>query len=104
MKIGIYDPYLDTLGGGEKYIFDIAQCLSKADQVTVFWDDVKILEKAEERFGKKFTNINLKSNVFSSNIIKKYIATSSFDLFFYISDGSIPFLFAKKNYLILQFP
>ena len=44
MKIGIFDPYLGTLSGGEKYMLSIASCLSKEHEVYVFWDQ----EKEEE--------------------------------------------------------
>ena len=36
MKIGIFDPYLDDLGGGEKYMMKIAQCLGKNHDVSIF--------------------------------------------------------------------
>lgn len=106
MRIGIFDPYLDTLGGGEKYIFDLASCLSNDNSVYIFWDDSLILQKAEERFGKKLDKFSLAPNIFSkkTSLISKYRQTSMYDFIFYMSDGSIPFLFAKKNVLIFQFP
>jgi len=106
MKIGFYDPYLDTLGGGEKYIFDLALCLSNDNSVYIFWNDASILQKAEERFGKKLNKISLVPNTFSkgASLFSKYRQTSKYDCIFYISDGSIPLLFAEKNILIFQFP
>jgi hypothetical protein len=38
MKIGIYSPYLDTVGGGEKYMLTIAEGFSKENNVDVFLD------------------------------------------------------------------
>lgn len=106
MKIGIFDPYLATLGGGEKYILDIARCLASEHSVYLFWDKPSILNEAKERFGKNYSNINITKNIFQSrgNLIERYSKTKGYDIIFYLSDGSIPFLFAKKNILLFQFP
>lgn len=108
MKIGIFDPYLDTLGGGEKYILDIASCLSKENSVFLFWNDSNILDKAKERFGVDCSAIKLKQNIFSPNAspfpLKKLLESAKYDLIIYVSDGSLPFLLSKKNILLFQFP
>ncbi len=104
MRIGIFDPYLDTLGGGEKYILTIAQCLSENNEVFIFWNNQMDLEKGAKRFNLDLKNVNITSNIFSSSIINKIRVTNKFDLIIYVSDGSIPLLFAKKNILLMQFP
>lgn len=106
MKIGIFDPYLDTLGGGEKYIFSICKCLSNNHDVYLFWDDNLILSKATERFGLTTKNIKLTKDIFSSKpfLPKRILETKKYDTFFYISDGSIPILLSRNNILIFQFP
>ena len=38
MKVAIYSPYLDTAGGGEKYILTIAKVLSDKEEVDVLLD------------------------------------------------------------------
>lgn len=106
VKVGIFDPYLETLGGGEKYILNIALCLAEKHEVFLFWDDDLILEKAHFRFNLNLDRINLTKNIFSPgvNILKKRQETKKYDLIIYISDGSVPLLFAKKNILLFQFP
>jgi len=54
---GIYDPYIDTLGGGEKYMFTIAQTLlENGYNVDIFTkQDESIINKLQTRF-----NLNLK--------------------------------------------
>ena len=106
MKIGIFDPYLDTLGGGEKYILDIATCLEKDNEVFIFWNDPLIKNKWQKRFNISSENINIAKNIFSNknNLFKRFIQTKDYDLIIYMSDGSIPLLFGKKNILIFQFP
>lgn len=102
MKIGIYTPYLDTLGGGEKYIFDTARCLSEKNEVDIFWNDNNILKKAEERFGYSLAKINIKEPIFKG--ISSFYKTRKHDVIFFVSDGSIPVLSSRKNFLIIQFP
>lgn len=109
MKIGIFDPYFDTLGGGEKYVLDIALCLSKESIIDIFWDVSNrnvIKERIKDRFNIDVSNINFVPDIFSrkSSLVKRFLTTLSYDAFFFVSDGSIPFLFAKKNILIFQFP
>lgn len=106
MKIGIFDPYLDTLGGGEKYILDIANCLVQDNEVVIFWDEPLIKKEWKKKFNIGSENINIAKNIFSkkTNLFKRFFQTKDYDLIVYTSDGSIPLLFGKKNILIFQFP
>jgi glycosyltransferase involved in cell wall biosynthesis len=106
MKIGIYDPYLDTLGGGEKYMLTIAECYAQNHKVTIFWNDEKIRKKAEDKFGLSLKNIQFTPNLFVKklSLLERYKETSKYDLIIYLSDGSIPLLFSKKVFLHFQYP
>lgn len=105
MKIGLFSPYLDTLGGGEKYLFDIAVCLVDKHEIDIFWNDKGILAKAEYRFNISLSKVNCVNNIFSGrNSIKKSLLTKKYDVIFYVSDGSFPILLSKRNFLIIQFP
>ncbi|HUV42555.1 MAG TPA: glycosyltransferase family 4 protein [Patescibacteria group bacterium] len=104
-KAGIFDPYLDTLGGGERYAITVAHCLAKKGwQVDVFWDDRGIGKKLEKRLGIDLKKISFVPNFFKENFFKKMSLMKNYDLLFYVSDGSIPSLFAKKNLLHFQVP
>ena len=104
-RAGIYDPYLDTLGGGERYTMTVAYCLAqKGWQVDVFWDDRGIGKKLKERLGIDLRKINFAPNIFQKKFFQKQQQMKSYDLIFYLSDGSVPFLFAKKNILHFQVP
>lgn len=105
-KAGIYDPYLDTLGGGERYCLTVAEILQKNGyDVDIFWSgDKNILEKAKDRFSLNLKNVKLVPDIFSGSLYQKFIITRKYDLFFFLSDGSIPFLFSKKNILHIQVP
>ena len=50
MKAAIFDPYLDTLGGGERYCLAFAEVLvGKGWEVDVEWKDPSVKEKFKER-------------------------------------------------------
>lgn len=134
-KAAIYDPYLDTLGGGERYCLTVAEILSKNGyQVDLFWSgDQSLLSKAQTRFNLDLSQVNLVPDIFLDhganieiaqdsesisrvskrpsnphqkiiNLVKKYKVTRQYDLFFYLSDWSVPFLFSKTNLLHIQVP
>lgn len=108
MKIGIYDPYLDTLGGGEKYVLDIASFWAKQHSVDIFWDkkqEQTIKNQAKKQFGVNLEKIYFTENIFTSDtsFIKRFFITKKYDVIFFVSDGSIPLLGAKKNIILLQF-
>jgi len=107
MKVGIFDPYLDSLGGGERYTMTLAEYLSQQDhEVDVFWNDERIKKDIKRRLGINLGKIKFVEDIFSSkkNLPQKWQITRKYDLIFYLSDGSIPFLFAKKNILHFQVP
>jgi glycosyltransferase involved in cell wall biosynthesis len=96
MKAAIYNSYLDTLGGGERYTMAFAGVLANAGyQVEIEWKDSKILKLLEERFGLDLERIKV------VNDIKR---GDGYDVCFWVSDGSIPTLRARKNFLHFQVP
>lgn len=66
-KAAIYDPYLDTLGGGERYCLTVAEILLKNNySVDLFWSgDPSLIQKAEKRFSLNLSKINLVPDIFS---------------------------------------
>ncbi|MGA2968062.1 MAG: glycosyltransferase family 4 protein [Candidatus Levyibacteriota bacterium] len=105
MKIGVFDPYMDSLGGGEKYMLTAAWYLSQMHQVSVFWDQAGVLEKGAERFNLNLSKVKTVSNIFSSKtpLYKRYLQSKKFDAIFFLSDGSLPLL-GCKAYVHFQFP
>lgn len=97
MKAAIYNPYLKTLGGGERYTITFAKVLAEEGfDVDIEWNDILIKEKLSKRFGLK-----LPKNI---NIVESVDRGENYDLIFYVTDGSIPTLRARKNYLHFQVP
>jgi len=104
MKIGIYNPYLDTLGGHERYCFDLASCLAKKHSVSIFWDDPHILKKAFDRFAVSTRGISVVKNIWNRTLLMKLLEIRKYDAIFFVSDGSIPWIFSKKAFLLFEFP
>lgn len=106
MKIGIYDPYLDDLGGGEKYMMTIAQVLSEDNEVSVFWNNPQDLKSLNQRFALDMSRIKIAQNIFSPTFpfLKRLIESRKYDEIIFLSDGSIPFLLSKKIYIHIQQP
>ncbi len=95
MKIAIFDPYLDTLSGGEKYMLSIAMSLSKDNDVSIFWNDEsgkEIIDKAALRFGYDLSSMKFVPSLFTNKVgfLTRYEATKEYDLIIVLSDGSIP--------------
>lgn len=96
-KAAIINPYLDTLGGGEKYTLSFAKVLSENGyDVDIEWKDKSILNVLTNRFGMK-----LQKNI---NIVNDAKRGENYDLCFWVSDGSIPTLRSSKNFIHFQVP
>ena len=113
MKIAIYSPYLDTFGGGEKYMMTIAEILSLSNAVDVLLDqNLRDLgaQFLKNNLSKRF-DLNLKAVNFINAPIGKNTSSlarafflKSYDRLFYLTDGSIFFPTARRNILHIQSP
>lgn len=116
MKIAIYSPYLpDHFGGGERYLFDVAQILSSKHQVFIAIGGLAKLNKTQIKKIRsnyeKFLDVNLDKINFittpigtNTNFLKKLFWTKKFDRIYYQTDGSLFFSLAGKNILHIQIP
>jgi len=95
MRAAIYNPYFDTLGGGERYTIMFAKALANLGyKVDVQWSET-IRKRLENHFGIDLSEINF---------VKDIKRGDGYDVCFWLSDGSIPLLHARKNFLHFQFP
>lgn len=113
MKVAIYSPYLDTFGGGERYVLTIAEVLSQEASVELLFDSHLYSLGAEslkkglgERFGLDLSKIRVcKAPIEKgTNPIERFLFFKKYDIFFYLTDGSIFYPFAKRNILHIQSP
>lgn len=110
MKALFFNPYLDVLGGGELYTLSWLKYLTKKGyKVELAWFDEGVLKKTQERFNLNLKDVKVNPLLYllfknEKSLRKKYAVLKNYDFIFYLSDGSVPFLFGKKNYLHFQVP
>lgn len=102
MRIAIHDPYLDILGGGERYLLTIAEHFASLGEVTLFWRDPGIKSKIRSQLAIDVERVHIES--FPNFAIERFLFLQHFDLVFYATDGSLFFSPAKKNILLIQSP
>lgn len=117
MKAAIFNPYWDSMGGGERYTLGFVQVLidlgysvdiewsGKTLHQRKFWqlgqnnDSGDLPEISLVNFEKHF-GISLENTKFVKDIKRG----DGYDVCFWVSDGSIPLLRARQNILHFQFP
>ena len=111
MRVGIYTPYLDSFGGGERYVLTACEVLSKEHQVDLLLNEHLIsLQPAEliNRLGGHLnldlSKINLVQAPMDGNPLSKYLFTRKYDCLIYVTDGSIFLSGAKKGFIHFQVP
>ncbi len=102
VNIGIFDPYLNILGGGERFILTIAQGFASYANVDIFWNSENIRGRIKERFGMNLDNVHFRS--FPNNFLKRTSFLRNYAHFFYVTDGSLFLSCAQKSYVIIQSP
>ena len=104
-KAALYDPYLDTMGGGEKHILSILKVLDDHGyEITIFWD-TDLTAEIEQKLGLEFKRLRFKKNIFKQgDFLTKTKALASYDSFFYVTDGSYFFSTAKQNFVFCMVP
>jgi len=93
-KALIYDPYWDSMGGGEKYMASIAKVLLESGwSVDISWPH-NISAIILKCFG---------IDLAKCNFVGQFL-TQSYDLVFWNSDGSLPVSLAKHTFINMQYP
>ncbi|MEK7090931.1 MAG: glycosyltransferase [Patescibacteria group bacterium] len=105
MKAAIYDPYLDTLGGGEKYSASVAKLLEDLGYEVDFWWPQDMTKKLFNRFAVHLAKPRfLDFSPIKTSLIDRLFTSAQYDLVFWVSDGSIPVSLAKKTIIHMQIP
>lgn len=104
MKIGIYNPYLNTLGGGEYYLLSVAAALATRHEVSIFWNDPGILPRIRDRFGLSTEKLRVVPNFWTDSIVRKLTASADYDVILWVTDGSLPVTLAQKLVVVVQYP
>ncbi|MCL4374678.1 glycosyltransferase family 4 protein [Patescibacteria group bacterium] len=102
----LYNPFLDTLGGGEKHILSVLKVLEEFGyQITIFWND-NLEKQIKDKFSLSFqAPLRFAPNLFHRpSQLKRLITLRQFDMLFYVTDGSYFFSTAKQNYIFCMVP
>lgn len=97
-KILVYSPYWRSKGGGERYALTTAFCLKEHAEVSVApitASDLRILGKQLELSVEGLAPVPAMTGIYER---------LGYDGIFWLSDGSIPFLPAKKRVIHFQAP
>lgn len=105
----IVSPYLDHLGGGERYMLSAAVALRELGYTITFgWDTRADLEKLASQLGLELGSYELAPHVIAAyhahSPLTMYRATRPYDVVFYLSDGSLPLLGGRTNLVHMQVP
>ncbi len=108
-KALIVSPYLDHLGGGERYMLAGGSALENLGYELYFgWDNLDELNKLASMLGITLKNPRLDPEIKKLYIghrpLAMFLATRPYDVVFYLSDGSLPLLGGKKNLVHMQVP
>lgn len=96
MRAAIYDPYLDSLGGGERYMMTFASVLrNEGYSVDIEFGDKLILKKIKDRLGIDTSNMKIVDSIQRGD---------GYDICLWLSDGSVPLLKSRNNIIHFQRP
>lgn len=113
MHIGIYTPYLDTFGGGERYLLTIGEILSQENEVDLLIDPhlkslnpERLKTDLSKRLNLDLSNVGLVDAPLGkgASLKKRVPFLKEYDLLFFITDGSLFYSTAKKSILHIQTP
>lgn len=106
IRVALYDPYLNTLGGGEKFILSVLEVLAEQGfEINIFWDK-NLNKEIKNRFSlQSIKRLKWLPNIFKdSNTLRTLRTLQTFDYFFYVTDGSYFFSGAKNNFIYAMIP
>jgi len=113
-KTCFFSPYLSKMhaGGGEKHLLEIALVVAQKNQVFIAIAQTQTASLAEYReFYSRFLGKNLSQLKFiwaplftNASFWQKLWWTGKFDQLFYVTDGSLFFSLARRNFLHIQIP
>lgn len=113
MKIGIYTPYLDSFGGGERYMLTIAEALSEDSSVDLLFDrhhvslqPANLIADLSEHLDIDLSRVNLIEAPLGkgSSPFRRFFFFRKYDALIYLTDGSVFYSTAKRSIIHFQVP
>jgi len=104
MKIGMYNKYLHTYGGGEKHSTAIAEVLSHDNDVELITHEIVEKSKLEKNLNFDLKNVNIRYLPWNFGPDDISEVSKEYDLFINASYMSYFPSYAKKNMMLIYFP
>ncbi len=105
MRVAIYQRWLATLGGGERYTIELACALRDlGHQVTLLTHAPITADQIGQRLGLDLASITITTLADSPNLATVSAESASYDLFINTSHGDLPLARARQNVLVCFFP
>ncbi|NTU46142.1 glycosyltransferase family 4 protein [Candidatus Roizmanbacteria bacterium] len=99
----LIDPYLDVLGGGERYALSIMKLLEQNGyNITLFWN-TNISQQIQQKLDISFQSLQFRPKQ-TSSFFSRLRQFSEYDILLYISDGSYFISHAKHNFVYAMIP
>ncbi|MCX6816766.1 MAG: glycosyltransferase [Candidatus Beckwithbacteria bacterium] len=112
-RIGLYSPFLaDNIGGGERYLLTVAECLLPKHRVDLIIprNKIKLIsglkQKFTDNFHLKLDGLNVIPGPFGpgSSAWGRWQFTGGYDVFYYMTDASFFVSGAKRNIAHFMIP
>lgn len=105
MRIGIYNRWLPTLGGGERYTLDFARVLARGGhQVDLITHQPLDLAAVQQRLALDLERIRLRAIPDSPGNERMSAASADYDLLLNLSHGDLFASEARRSALVVHFP
>lgn len=102
--VGLYTPYLDVMGGGEKHVLSILKAFDDAGyNVVIFWD-IDVSTEIKEKLKLIFHNLRFDTDLKKMSLMEKARKLSPLDWLLYVTDGSYFFSPAKNTAVFCMVP
>lgn len=102
--VGLYTPYLDVMGGGEKHILSILKVFDDAGyNAVIFWNS-DVSAEIQSRLKLSFSHLKFEKDLKSMSFLEKAKKISPLDWLLYVTDGSYFFSPAKKTAIFCMVP
>lgn len=103
-KAALYDPYLDVMGGGERYMLSILRVLQEHDyEITIYWNN-DISKQLFSQLNIPLQNVYYKKIPSNKSFLSKAKEKSQYDIYLYVTDGSYQYSLARKNIVYCMVP
>ena len=102
--VGLYTPYLDIMGGGEKHILSILKVFDEAGYNTILFWNKDLSTEIKEKLKLTFNNLRFEPDLKNMSFMEKAKKLSPLDWLLYVTDGSYFFSPAKKTAIFCMVP